>query len=65
MRLSDMDKPIPHSETLRAMNLADDAEVKAARALNASELAAAHRAGLLPSQFLAARNELRAAGEIA
>ncbi len=53
-----------HHETLRMMNLRDESERKAAKALNASELAAAHRAGLLPSEYLKTRNELRAKGEI-
>lgn len=59
-----MTNTIPHHETLKAMNLTATAEVEAAKALNASELAAAHRGGLLPSQYLKARDELKAASEI-
>jgi hypothetical protein len=52
------------SEVLARLNLADDAERAAARALNTSELAAAYRFNLRPSEYLKARNELKAAGEI-
>lgn len=55
---------LSRSEVLARLGIVDDAERAAARALNTSELTAAYRANLRPSEYLKARDELKAAGEI-